>query len=167
MPKYKSETTRYGINDLEIELANCFRDIPGVIVQTNQAFCFICGASFPIINYKHPSGCACCGYYYNNPGQFCEPDIIIQIQDPLTELIKTGVVFLNGDPHDKAKRKKKDFFQIEALKGYNIISFTIWDEELSKLRHANRMFLCMGIICALYDRKVYDNAFAKEKELLH
>ena len=91
------------------------------------------------------------------------PDLVIE--DP--ERHGKGVVFVNGIHHDSDKEKKKDQYQINMLKDQNWRVFTIWNEELDLMRHANRCFLVLGIYRAMRDLISYNRAYAKEKELLH
>lgn len=92
------------------------------------------------------------------------PDLVIED----SETGGRGIIYVNGAAHDnKEKQKKKDKYQISIFRGDGFKVFTINNEELDLLRHANRCFLVYGIYTAIKSPEVYEKAFMNEKELLH
>ena len=135
----------------------------GISVQRHQVFCFQCNVMWAHRYDQYPSGCAMCGASYTEPRMYAMPDLVIEDQ----ETSSRAIIFVNGIHHDKERTKKKDQYQIDIFKKNGWRVFTIWNEEMDLMRHANRCFLVLGIYTAMKNPSLYIKAFAREKELLH
>jgi len=158
----KSKTNRYGITKYEDYIESCFTEL-GLPCKRRQVFCFICLNMWENETDRYPEDCRICGTRYLEARMYCMPDIVVE--DP--ERHGKAVIFINGEHHNKKQVKEKDKYQIQVLKKNNWRVFTIWNEELDLLRHANRCFLVLGMYRAMKDLTMYVRAFDKEKESLH
>lgn len=158
----KSKLPRKGETDYEDYIEKCFLEM-GLPCKRRQVFCFLCLSMWTNNTNQFPSRCDHCGNDYPESRMYCMPDIVVE--DPGRH--GKAVIFINGDVHKKESIKRKDQFQINVLKKNNWKVFTLWNEEIDLLRHANRCFWVLGIWGATRDLTMYNRAFLNEKELLH
>ena len=150
---------RYIVTEWEDRLFNAFKDMY-VKALRYAPICLECGKYFVLAKGQVPTHCNRCGVTYTQPTQFTIPDFIIIGGQ------KETVVYVDGKPHEKTRRKKKDLIQRTILKdlGYQVIVIKnnlIDAAELSWLR-----VIANGIKYMTLNPEFYKRVTAGEKELV-
>lgn len=157
----KSEASRKGETPQEDYLEQCFIDL-GLSCKRHQVFCFLCLSMFTNPRAgRFPNICEHCGNDYPERRMYCMPDLVLE--DPQRH--GKGIIFVNGEVHDKPAVIAKDKYQISILRKNNWRIFVVDNQEIDYLKHSNRCMLALGIWVAMKDKAMYYRAFAREKEI--
>lgn len=128
-------------------------DIPH---RTNMLFCAACRhVSFNPNGDRYPGSCPNCYAVFDGPGQYSLPDFVLD---------KTGILYVNGGIHDKAKNVRKDREQIKALQAAGFSVFVIKNEEIDYSTDSKLRAWLVGIYEAVKDPSLYSRIFRNEKE---
>jgi len=113
---------------------------------------------------QFPNHCNICNTVYEDPGQYCLPDVVFMVG--LTrDTLRKGVIFVNGSIHFKRNIAKKDYYQIECLKAQKYRIFVIMNSEIDPMRDMNLKALMKTYVLATTDDELYNLLIRDEKEI--
>lgn len=124
--------------------------------RVNMLFCASCRHLGPNMNGdRYPSSCPNCYTLFDGPGQYSLPDFVID---------RTGILYVNGDVHEKAKNVRKDREQIKALSDAGYAVFVIKNEEIDYTTDSGLKQRLLGIHRAVKDPSLHTKIYRNERE---
>ena len=157
-----SQSVRKGKTKYENILSYLFTEA-GISTLRDKYICLKCGGLWNLREGKYPDGCKECGKFSNTQGQFMMPDLIISNYD------NPAVIFVNGFPHTKDKRKKKDNHQIKRLLELGYKVFVFENSDVITLSNQKKFLvnaMLKGLHMAIRYKPLYQQLFTHEREMI-
>lgn len=128
--------------------------------RVNHVFCFSCHNAYPNPRgYDFPNRCAVCGIDFDERGQYCLPDHIIQNGD------SRGVLYVNDEYlHSKDKVKRKDRMQVREFRAEGWPVFVLNNAEVDNMTNATLKAYLYALWRAVANPDLYQRFYAGEKE---
>lgn len=150
-----SEVPRKGRTEQEMRLEKLLSKMQ-LSFQTEQVFCFLCRNAFANPDANHyPHHCSRCFTAYDEVGLYCMPDFILN---------EKGIIYVNGEVHDKNKNIKKDKRQIAELKAAGFKVFVINNDEIDSCTDSGLKMRLFAMYKAVNDEALYTRLYDGEKE---
>lgn len=157
----KNDFPKKGITDEEFRVREQLIEL-GIPFDIDFAICFECSGRFVISKGVYPNKCAKCGIVYTKEGQYCLPDFQIYHKNLP---IRSGIIEVNGNVHDKVDRQKKDRIKIEKLQKLGYAVFVIHANLFKNLPNMLLRLLLWSMYLCLNNTALYDISIKGEKEL--
>lgn len=158
--KTLSEVPKKGISEQEIRIQKLLTELE-IPHRTNQVYCFACRNLYSNPRgYQYPTECPICGVHFDEYGMYCLPANVLLNGD------SRGVLYVNGQVHEKAKVLRRDKLQVRKFRAEGWPVFVLKNEEIDNMTNATLKATLYAFWRAVAHPDLYERLYRGEKEYL-